>query len=150
LVGHRNAEVKVSSRSFLAVTLLLAMGGTQTRFVRAQGRVASCAVSPILVDSARDEVLSVLTSQSLVIREMRQDLGIVRMEEFSPVTVIRDGAACSRAASNFDHQLDAGASVVLLRLGKVLYARDPDQRRGTGIIMDSTFKVLVRLGAAIP
>jgi hypothetical protein len=150
LGGHRNVEVNVSSSSFLAVTLLVAMGGTQTRFVRAQSHSAPCAVSPILVDSARDEVLSVLTSASPVIREMRQDLGIVRMEEFSPVTVIRDGAVCSRAASNFDHQLDADASFVLLRLGKVFYARDPDQRRGTGIIMDSTFKVLVRLGAAIP
>ena len=140
----------MSSSSFVAVSLLVMMGGTQPRSVRAQNRAAQCAVSPILVDSARDEVLSVLTSQSPVIREMRQDLGIVRMEEFSPVTVIRDGAVCSRAASNFDPQPDAGAGVVLLRLGKVFYARDPDQRRGTGLIMDSTFKVLVRLGPAIP
>ena len=118
--------------------------------VAAQDRNVPCAVSPTLVDSARDEVLSVLTSTSPVIREMRQDLGIVRMEEFSPVTVVRDGAICSRVVSNFDHQVDPGASVVLLHLGKVFYARDPDQRRGTGIIMDSTFKVLVRLGAAVP
>jgi hypothetical protein len=140
----------VSSNSFFAVTLLLVMGGTQARFVRAQSRTAPCAVSPILVDSARDEVLSVLTSASPVIREMRQDLGIVRLEEFSPVTVIRDGAVCSRAAGNFDRQLGPDASFVVLRLGRVFYARDPDQRRGTGIIMDSTFKVLVRLGPAIP
>jgi hypothetical protein len=66
------------------------------------------------------------------------------------VSVIRDGTVCSRVAANFDHQLDADASFVLLRLGKVFYARDPDQRRGTGIIMDTTFKVLVRLGAAVP
>ena len=140
----------MSSSSFLAVSLLLVTSGTQTRFVRAQGHAAPCAVSPIMVDSARDEVLSVLTSSSPVIREMRQDLGIVRLEEFSPVTIIRDAAVCSRVAGNFDHPLDSGAGVVLLRLGKVFYARDPDQRRGTGIIMDSTFKVLVRLGPAVP
>jgi len=140
----------MSSSSLFAVTLVLVMSGTQTHAVRAQSRVAPCTVSPILVDSARDEVLSVLTSASQVIREMRQDLGIVRMEEFSPVTVIRDGAVCSRAASNFGHQLEPDASFVLLRLGRVFYARDPDQRRSTGIIMDSTLKVLVRLGPAIP
>lgn len=140
----------MSSSSFLAASLLLVMGGTQTRFVRAQGHAAPCSVSAIMVDSARDEALSVLTSSSPVIRDMRQDLRIVRLEEFSPVTVIRDSAVCSRVAGNFDHQLDADAGVVLLRLGKVFYARDPDQRLGTGIIMDSTFKVLVRLGAAIP
>lgn len=140
----------MSPRSSFAVTLLLVVGATQMQSVHAQTRTAPCAVSPVLVDSARDEVLSVLTSASPVIREMRQDLGIVRMEEFAPVTVIRDGATCSRVAGSFDHQLDAGASFVLLRLGRVYYARDPDQRRSTGIIMDSTFKVLVRLGAAIP
>jgi hypothetical protein len=30
------------------------------------------------------------------------------------------------------------------------YARDPDQKKATGVITDTTFKVLVRLGAAIP
>jgi len=140
----------VSSSSFLAVTLLLVVSATHTRSIPAQTRATPCAVSPALVDSARDEVLSVLTSESSVMRETRQELGIVRMEEFSPVKVIRDGAACTRVAGNFDHPLDAGASIVLLRLGRVLYARDPDQRRGTGIIMDSTYKVLVRLGPAVP
>ena len=140
----------MSSSSFFAVTLLFVMSATQTPNVRAQNRTAPCAVSRVLVDSARDEVLSVLTSASPVMKEMRQDLGIVRMEEFAPVTVVSDGAVCSRVASSFDHQLDPGASFVLLRLGRVYYARDPDQRRATGIIMDSTFKVLVRLGAAVP
>jgi hypothetical protein len=64
--------------------------------------------------------------------------------------VVRDGALCSRVASSFDHPLDPDASFVLLRLGRVYYARDPDQRRATGMIMDTTFKVLVRLGTAIP
>ena len=140
----------MSSSSFLAVALLLAVGGTHTRSVRAQGHAAPCAVSPVLVDSARDEVLSVLTSASPVILDMRHDLGIVRLDEFSHVTVIRDGDVCSRVAGNFNRRLDVGASFVLLRLGRVYYARDPDQRRGTGIIMDSTYKVLVRLGPAIP
>jgi hypothetical protein len=83
--------VSVSSSSIFAVTLLLVMGATQTPSVRAQTRTAPCAVSRVLVDSARDEVLSVLTSSSPVIKEMRQDLGIVRMEEFAPVKVVSDG-----------------------------------------------------------
>lgn len=140
----------MSSSSLFAVSLLIVMSATQTPSVRAQSRTAPCAVSRVLVDSARDEVLSVLTSAGPVMKEMRQDLGIVRMDEFAPVTVVRDGALCSRVASSFDHPLDPDASFVLLRLGRVYYARDPDQRRATGMIMDTTFKVLVRLGTAIP
>ena len=140
----------MSSSSFFVVMLLVVMSATEAPGVHAQTRTAPCAVSKVLVDSARDEVLSVLTSASPVMKEMRQDLGIVRMEEFAPVTVVRDGALCSRVASSFDHPLDPDASFVLLRLGRVYYARDPDQRRATGMIMDTTFKVLVRLGTAIP
>jgi hypothetical protein len=64
--------------------------------------------------------------------------------------VVRDGPLCSRAAAGFRHEVSPGTRFVVLRLGPIYYARDPDQRRDTGVIMDSTFKVLVRLGAAIP
>jgi hypothetical protein len=127
------------------------MGGAQTRFARAQSQPAPCAVSPILVDSARNEALSVLTSGSPLMRDTRRDLGIARLEDFAPVTVVRDGKICSLIASHFTPHLDTGPSLVVLRLGSlVFYARDPDQRRGTGLILDTTYKVVLRLGPLIP
>jgi hypothetical protein len=148
---YRNVEAHVSSSSFFAVTLLLAMGGAQTRFAHAQSQPAPCAVSPILVDSARNEALSVLTSASPLVRETRRDLGVVRMEDFSPVTVVRDGKICTLVARNFGPRLDTGPSLVVLRMGPlVFYARDPDQRRTTGLILDTTYKVVLRLGPLIP
>ena len=141
----------MSSNSFLAVTLLLAMGGVHTRLVRAQTQPAPCSVSQILVDSARDEALSVLTSTSPLMRDTRRDLGIARMEDFSPVTVVRDGKICTIIAKNFTPRLDTGPSLVVLRMGPlVFYARDPDQRRTTGIILDTTYRVVLRLGPVIP
>ena len=141
----------MSSNSFLAVTLLLAMGGAHTRFARAQSQPAPCAVSPTLVDSARDEALSVLTSASPLMRDTRRDLGIARMEDFSPVTVVRDGKICTLIAKNFSPRLDTGPSLVVLRMGPlVFYARDPDQRRTTGLILDTTYRVVLRLGPVIP
>jgi hypothetical protein len=104
-----------------------------------------------MVDSARDEALSVLTSTSPLIRETRRDLGIARMEDFTPVTVVRDGKICTLVAKNFSPRLDTGPSLVVLRLGPlVFYARDPDQRRTTGLIMDTTYRVVLRLGPVIP
>ena len=127
------------------------MGGAQTRLVRAQTQPAPCAVSPILVDSARDEALSVLTSGSPLISDTRRDLGIGRTGDFSPVTVVRDPKICTLAAANFSPRLGTGPSLVVLRLGPlVFYARDPDQRRTTGLIMDTTYKVVLRLGPVIP
>ena len=137
----------MKSRSLLAALLVASSGAVYARPLGAQ---APCSIIPVMVDSARDEVLSVLKSGGEVITELRHDLGVTRFEAFSPVQVIRDGSLCSRAAAGFRHEVSPGTRFVLLRLGPIYYARDPDQRRDTGVIMDSTFKVLVRLGAAIP
>lgn len=84
-------------------------------------------------------------------RDTRRDLGIARMEDFSPVTVVRDGKICTIIAKNFTPRLDTGPSLVVLRMGPlVFYARDPDQRRTTGIILDTTYRVVLRLGPVIP
>jgi hypothetical protein len=137
----------VRSSTLVTALFVASVGAVFARPVDAQ---APCSLIPIMVDSARDEVLSVLTNGGEVIKELRQDLGVTRMEDFMPVKVIRDGALCSRAAAGFNHDIDRSTRFVVLRLGPIYYARDPDQRRNTGIITDSTFKVLVRLGAAIP
>lgn len=137
--------MKVSS--LLAALLVATIGAGYSRPLGAQ---APCSIIPVMVDSARDEVLSVLKNGGQVITELRHDLGVTRFEAFAPVQLVRDATLCSRAAAGFRHEVSPGTRFVVLRLGPVYYARDPDQRQDTGVIMDSTFKVLVRLGAAIP
>ena len=133
---------------FLTALLLAAVAsGSQARAANAQ---APCSLIPLMVDSARDEILSVLSSGGQVIQELRQDLKITKLEQFSPVMLVRDKAVCGRVGSGFGREIPPSTRYVVLKLGPIYYARDPDQSRGTGIITDSTFKVLVRLGAAIP
>ena len=144
--------------SVTALALLLAAGATPMCAAAGQaagvtrGAAASqapCAVTPVVVDSARDEILAVLTSGGPVIQEIRQEQGITKPEDLAPVTVIRDGTICARLRGQFGHELTRGATFVVLRVGPLYYAREPDQRRATGILTDSTFRVVARLGAAI-
>jgi len=138
----------VRSKYLTALALAVLASAIPAPVVHAQA--APCSIIPFMVDSARDEVLSVLSSKGQVIQELRQDLRITQMEQFTPVKVIREGPVCGRVASGFGHDVQPGSRFVVLKLGPIYYARDPDQSRGTGIITDSTFKVLVRLGAAVP
>jgi hypothetical protein len=140
-------EDTVRSSFFFSALLVASIGAVSARQMSAQ---APCSILPIMVDSARDEVLSALRNGGEVMTELRQDLHVKRFEEFSPVQVVRDASLCQRAAAGFRHEVAPGTRFVVLRLGPIYYARDPDQSRDTGVILDSTFKVLVRLGAAIP
>jgi hypothetical protein len=110
---------------------------------------APCAVTPTLVDSARDEVGSVLGSNSPLVQELRQEQKLPKTGPIFPVTVVRDRFICGRLATAFKHDIPPGVSFVVLRVGPLYYAREPDQRRGTGIVTDSTFNVLLRLGVSI-
>jgi len=108
-----------------------------------------CLVAPVLVDSARDEVESVLESPSPLVQEMRQEQKLPKSGPIGPITVVKDRVICSRIGTQFDRDIPPNVAYVVLRVGPLLYARDPDQRRGTGILTDSTFKVLLRMGASI-
>ena len=63
---------------------------------------------------------------------------------------ITDPAICAKLATAFNRLLPTTATFAVLRVGNVYYARDPDQKRATGVITDSTFRVLMRLGAEVP
>ena len=108
-----------------------------------------CLVAPVLVDSARDEVQSVLESTSPLVLEMREEQKLPKSGPIGPITVVKDRVICSRIGTQFDRDIPPNVSYVVLRVGPLLYARDPDQRKGTGILTDSTFKVLLRMGASI-
>jgi hypothetical protein len=94
-------------------------------------------------------VSGVLESGSQLVKELRQEQRLPSTGPISPVTVVRDRFVCGRLATLFDHEIAPGISFVVLRVGPLYYAREPDQRRGTGIIADSVFHVLLRLGVPV-
>ena len=136
----------VSTRAAALVACALSVSALSSRAVSAQ---VPCAATSILVDSAREEVASVLESASPLVQELREEQHLPKTGPIGPVSVVRDRVICSRIGTQFDREIAPNVSYVVLRVGPLLYARDPDQRRGTGIITDSTFKVLLRMGASI-
>lgn len=128
------------------IAIALCASALSARHVWAQ---APCATVAAVADSARDEVNGVLQSGSQLVKELRQEQNLPATGPITPVSVVRDRFVCGRLATLFDHDVGPGVSFVVLRVGPLYYAREPDQRRGTGIISDSTFHVLLRLGVPV-
>lgn len=137
--------VRPSSTIASAFVLLASIAG-----VRAAAGQVPCSASKTVADSAREEVLAVLSSDGELAKEIRQEQGIASPRDLSPVTLVRDRAVCARLAGQFGHFVAPGIGFVVLRVGRLYYAREPDQRLGTGVLTDSTFRVIARLGAALP
>jgi len=114
------------------------------------GAQAPCLTLKAVADSARDDALSVLTSDRPLVVELRQEQHIADKDALEPIRVVNDRFVCARMASAFDRSLAPGTRFAVLKIGPLYYARDPDQRRGTGVIADSSFRVLMRLGPAVP
>jgi hypothetical protein len=134
----------VSRATFVLCAGLISMFAART------ARAQNCSEKQVQVDSAKDEVSSVLNSASSLVSELRQEQKLPATGPIGPMTLVRDRPVCSKLATQFDHDLPANSSLVVLRVGPLFYAREPDQKRGTGIITDSTYKVLLRLGAQVP
>jgi hypothetical protein len=146
-ITQKELDMKVFSiRAAALVACAMSVSAVWSHAVNAQ---VPCALTSILVDSARDEVSSVLESPSPLVQEMRQEQHLPKSGPIGPVSVVRDRVICSRIGTQFDREIAPNVSYVVLRVGPLYYARDPDQRRGTGIITDTTFKVLLRMGASI-
>jgi len=45
--------------------------------------------------------------------------------------------------------VNRGDKFVVLKIGPLYYAREPYQRRGTGILTDTAYKVVARLGVPV-
>jgi hypothetical protein len=108
-----------------------------------------CAVTRSLLDSARVDAISILFSEHPLVADLRREQGIPNSAAQVAVTPVSDGSLCKRLASEFDRSLSSSTRVAVLRVGPIFYARDPDQRRGTGIFADSTLHVVMRLGPAM-
>lgn len=136
--------------SLVAWALGVCAASVSARTALAQSPVqAPCSVTPAVVDSARDDAFTVLNSGRPLVLELRKEQSIVRDEDLQPVTVIRERFICARIAGTFEHIIPPGIKFVVLKIGPLYYARDPDQRRGTGVFADTAFHVLMRLGVAI-
>lgn len=138
-------------RRLLAAAALCAVSGplqAQVGVTRSEPAVR-CVATRALLDTARDELLSVMMSDSPMMKETRQELGVAKTDDLLPVQQLR-GPACMQAARVFPHPLRPGSAFVVLRAGPVLYARDPDQRRSKGVVFDSTYHIVLRLDAVNP
>jgi len=134
----------MNAASLVAASLVACAALVTTKSAGAQ---APCSTSPAVVDSAREEVLAILESESPLALELKQEQHIV-----GPITIaeVRDARVCTRMAAAFKRTLPEGTTFAVLHVGPIYYARDPDQRHATGVFTDSTFRVLVRLGAVMP
>lgn len=130
--------------SFAAAALLLCVSAA----VRPAAAQAPCTTKTAVVDSARDDVLSVLTSDRPLVLELRQEQGLTKTESLKVVPV-NERFVCAKMAAAFNRMIPPGVTFAVLRIGSIYYARDPDQRRATGVITDSTFRVIMRLGASV-
>lgn len=135
------------SSSAIAWAFALMASGAAARAASGQ---APCSASRTLADSARDEVLAVLSSDGELVKEIRQEQGIASPRDLAPISLVRDRAVCARLAGQFNHMVAPGIGFVVLRVGRLYYAREPDQRLGTGVLTDSAFHVIARFGASLP
>ena len=135
-----------------AVAVLALLGSTAAT-AQAQARSqaqAPCSVAAAVVDSARDDALSILTSDRPLVLELRKEQNMTQASDLASLSVVNERYVCTKMAGAFDHIIAPGVSFAVLRIGPIYYARDPDQRRGTGVFTDTAFKVLMRLGAVMP
>jgi hypothetical protein len=135
-------------KSTIVVAALVALGAALP--VAAAHAQAPCTTARAVVDSARDDAFSILTSGRPLVDEMRREQSISNAADISKVSAVNERFVCAKMASAFDHTIPPGVLFAVLKIGPLFYARDPDQRRSTGVFTDSTYKVLMRLGAEIP
>jgi hypothetical protein len=113
------------------------------------GAQATCSSSTARADSARADLVAVMSSGSPLVAEMRTEQGLARSQNGEDAVIVKDDAACARIAGTFKRPIPPGSSLTVLRMGSLYYVRDPDQQQSTGLITDANFKVLMRFGRAI-
>jgi hypothetical protein len=148
LLTFSQADIGVDMKSTIVVAALVALGAALP--VRAANAQMPCSIARAVVDSARDDALSVLTSGRPLVEELRREQNMTNASDISHVSAVNERFVCAKIAAAFEHTIPPGIGFAVLKIGPLYYARDPDQRRSTGVFTDTTFKVLMRLGAEIP
>lgn len=132
--------------STIAVALVAA-AGMSALSARAAAAQAPCSLKVATVDSARDEVMTVLESPGKLSQEIRQEQHLGPVDKLH-IDLVKNGWICSKLAVQFGHPLGAHGDFVALHVGPLFYARDPNQTLSTGILTDSAFHVIARLGVS--
>lgn len=132
--------------STIAATLV-ATAGLCAASARPASAQAPCSIKTATADSARDEVMTVLSSQGQLAQEIRQEQHLGQVNKLH-IDLVKNGWICSKLATQFGHPIGVGTNFVALHVGPLFYAREPDQTRGTGILTDSAFHVIARLGVS--
>ena len=133
-----------SSRIFAVAFLAVAAASKLNAQV-----VTPCSLAPAILDSARVDAFVVLTSASRLVSDLRREQNMTD-STIAKMLPVRDRSVCAKLAGTFERIIPPGSSFAVLKIGKVYYVRDPDQKRGTGVITDTSYTVLMRLGAALP
>lgn len=139
-----------AKRLFTAALTLCAATTLTALTARAAHAQAPCSLDQMTADSARDDAFTVLKSERPIVVQLREEQHMAGPNDLSPVSLVKDRFVCAHMASAFDHPIQRGSKFAVLRIGTILYARDPDQQRGTGVFTDSTYKVIMRLGPSQP
>lgn len=132
----------MKGRYIAALTLMFASSASVL------GAQAPCSTRRAVVDSARDDIFTVLGSDGQLVQELRKEQGLTA-DSIRAITVL-DPMVCTKLAPAFNRLLPTTTTFAVLRVGNLYYARDPDQKRATGVITDSLYRVLMRLGAEVP
>jgi hypothetical protein len=131
----------MKAQTALVAALLACIAAAQVA-----GAQAPCSSSAALADSARADLAAVLGSGSPLVAELRKEQGLSDRDNGERAELVKERYICARVATAFTHIVAPGITFPVLRIGSLYYARDPDQRQATGVITDSTFKVVMRLG----
>jgi hypothetical protein len=107
-----------------------------------------CATATEVVDSARNDVLEFLRSDAPLMVELRAEHRL-KVDAITAVPVT-ERLVCTRITPAFNHAIAPTTRFAVLKVGPLYYARDPDQKRGTGVLVDSLFRVVLRFGAELP
>lgn len=106
-----------------------------------------CATAAAVVDSARNDVLEFLRSDSPLMVELREEQRL-KVDAITAVP-ITERMICTRMTPAFNHAIAPTTRFAVLKVGPLYYGRDPDQKRGTGVLVDSLFRVVLRFGAEL-
>ena len=116
---------------------------------RTAGAQTACSSSVPAADTARNDLADVMTSGSVLVMQMRIEQRIPGDETGEHAPLVSDRTVCARMAATLKRKLPPRTRVTVLRVGSLYYLRDPDPRQSTGVIADSSFTVLMRLGRRI-
>jgi hypothetical protein len=130
-------------------SLCTALLGSVAPFVaNAAAQSTRCATAAEVVDSARNDLFEFLRSDSPLMAELRTEHRI-KIDSVTAVP-ITERMICTRLTPAFNHAIAPTTRFAVLKVGPLYYARDPDQKRGTGVLVDSLFRVVLRFGAELP